>query len=356
MPFTPLRHDPPVLADAEWRPLLGRAKSICETNGLEFRLSQSWPEYAATQALALEDPSPGGLLVRMSEKGSIPEKEVEAWISLRGGQGRQEEQEGPRVFSFLETESGRKSLYRQYLDAKAGKEAEHAAGFRARRAIPAEDVQELSRITRAKQRLVPVYREVRLSRETALLGTEWMESWLMRRFLALCPGQIDNVLSIRESLLAPSSALGAEVPWFGRTVAAVTAWDPRSFAQAVSGVPDLFEAERPGFVPGSWTDMRISLWLPAADFPDPVDRLAEFLRNAHAPVTVRKRNGASFTLDVPEKSARRKAVLAGRGTRSDGGTTMELVLGAKFHLADFLSSFGGSGASRSALMEILSVR
>ena len=348
MPFTPLRHDPPVLAEAAWRPLLGKAKSICETNGLEFRLSQSWPEYAATQALALDDPSVADLLVRLSEKEGVAEKEVEAWISGRSGQER------PGAFSFLETESSRQSLLRQYFDAKAGKDATYAQSS-GRRSVQTESVRELSGITQAKHKLAPTYREVLLPRETALLGTEWMESWLMRRFLALCPAQIDNVLSIRESLLAPSQALGADIPWFGRSVAAVTAWDPQSFAEAARGVPELFDAERRDFVPGSWTDMRISLWLPAAHFPRPADRLAEFLRDSHAPVTIRG-NGDAFTLVVPEKSARRKAVLSGSGVGTDAGTALELSLGAKFRLEDFLLSFGGPAASRGALTEVLSVR
>jgi len=354
MPFTPLRHDPPVLTDAAWRPLLGRAKSICETNGLEFRLSQSWPEYAATQALAMDDPSVADLLVRLSEREGVPEKEVEEWISGRSGQGGDGDQERPRAFSFLETEPSRKSLLRQYLDAKAGKDGAYALST-GRRSVQTESVHKLSGITQAKHKLVPVYREVLLPRETALLGTEWMESWLMRRFLALCPAQTDNVLSIRESLLAPSEALGADIPWFGRSVAAVTAWDLQSFAEAASGVPELFDAERRHFVPGSWTDMRVSLWLPAAHFPRPADRLAEFLRDSHAPVTIR-RNGDAFTFVVPEKSARRKAVLSGSGAGTDEGATLELSLGAKFRLEDFLVSFGSRSASRGALTEVLSVR
>ncbi len=51
MPFTPLRHDPLVLQERAGKAAAGRVKSICETNGFEFRLSTSWPEYAATQVL-----------------------------------------------------------------------------------------------------------------------------------------------------------------------------------------------------------------------------------------------------------------------------------------------------------------
>ena len=71
MPFTPLRHDPAVLDEHACRVLSGQVKSACETNGFEFRLSSSWPEYAATQALAAGGYSLHVLLQKMSEAGSI---------------------------------------------------------------------------------------------------------------------------------------------------------------------------------------------------------------------------------------------------------------------------------------------
>jgi len=53
MPFTPLRYDRLYLDEAHWRPLIGQAKSACETNGFEFRLAFDWPTYCVTQVLAL---------------------------------------------------------------------------------------------------------------------------------------------------------------------------------------------------------------------------------------------------------------------------------------------------------------
>jgi hypothetical protein len=52
MPFTPLAHDRLFLQEAEWEPLVREARDAVETVG-EFRLASSWPEYAASQVLAL---------------------------------------------------------------------------------------------------------------------------------------------------------------------------------------------------------------------------------------------------------------------------------------------------------------
>jgi len=370
MPFTPLRYDPPVLPESAWRPLAGRAKSICETNGFEFRLSTQWPEYAATQVLALSHHSPADLLVGLSDKGCVLEDlpsgakdDVEEWLRKAGSWENGDQQASGFAFSFLETENSRKALLRQYLAAKAGRDAGYASGPVSSNpnVIPAQSVRELAELTQAKHRLSPVFREALFPRETAGMGVEWKESWIMRRLLALCPGQIDNMLSIRESLLERSGVFGADAAWFGKSVVAVTAWDQESFAQAVVGLPELFGAVIHGFTPGSLTRVDLSLFLSTQHFPDTVDRLATFLKDSHAPVTV-KREGGAFDLIVPDKSARRKVIYRARGVRSDDGVLLSLTIGAKFDLGRFLSSFADPSASstdlsgrRSAVVEVLRV-
>ncbi|HTP59430.1 MAG TPA: radical SAM protein, partial [Spirochaetia bacterium] len=152
MPFTPLRYDAPVLSEAAWRPLAGKAKSICETNGFEFRLAHAWPEYLATQALALSDVSLSDLLVRLSEQGCVSsaglppggDSVVADWVREHPDPGEKPPSHG-FAFSFLETEAGKSSLARQFQAAKAGKDASYTPGGRFRDGVPAESVQELSR-------------------------------------------------------------------------------------------------------------------------------------------------------------------------------------------------------------------
>ena len=175
----------------------------------------------------------------------------------------------------------------------------------------------------------------------------------MRRFIAFCPKQIDNVLAFSESLADPSGIFPPEVFWFGRSIVKVTAWDMDSFAQAALSTPGLFGPEVKGFVAGAWSAVTIILSLSIHSLPDPVDALASFLNDCHAPVTI-KRSGSAFGFVVPDKSARKRVVLAGKGTRSAHGVSMELSLGAKFRLGDFLRSLG-SETARHALVEILRI-
>ncbi len=111
MPFTPLRHDPPVLQEADWKQVIGKVKATCETNGFEFRLSLSWPDYAATQVLALGGHSLHRLLLQLAAEGPMidapmPARSraaVEEWIGMHRGELEGEKKKGhPFGFSFLD--------------------------------------------------------------------------------------------------------------------------------------------------------------------------------------------------------------------------------------------------------------
>jgi radical SAM superfamily enzyme YgiQ (UPF0313 family) len=364
MPFTPLRYYALLLSETAWRALAGRAKSLCETNGFEFRLSTPWPEYAATQVLAVSHSSLAYFLVDLSVKGSVSsdslpsggQQMVDTWLREHGPQVQTEKQEDHLfAFNFLETMKSRKALYGQYRAARDGEARSYIARpvDSSGSGILPEKVRQLAQITSGKHKLLPSYWQVVFVAETAGLGTEWRDSWLMRRLLTLFPGQTDNVLSIRESLLAQSAALGAETAWFGRSVAAVTAWDQKEFEQAAHRIPELFVTPAVDFKPKTWTTLLVSLSLSASLFPDALERFAGFLNDSHAPVTI-KRQGESFILVVPEKSARRKVVLAGMATRKAETVHLRLTLGAKARLGDFLDSFG-TEARRSVVVEVSGV-
>jgi hypothetical protein len=114
LPFTPLRHDGCMLDERAWRPIIGRAKSACETHGFEFRLAARWDEYAATQALAAGDCDAHEML----EGSSAGE-----WIVARAAELAAEKPAAhPFPFAFLEDAESRGALARQYEKAKAGRD------------------------------------------------------------------------------------------------------------------------------------------------------------------------------------------------------------------------------------------
>ena len=129
MPFTPLRHDPLILQERAWRAIGGRVKSVCETNGFEFRMSSSWSEYAATQVLARGGYSLHALLEQMSEAGCVTDsglsgkarQALERWLDANGEAMSAEKPRGFEFpFGFLDDEESRRFLHGQYERAKQG--------------------------------------------------------------------------------------------------------------------------------------------------------------------------------------------------------------------------------------------
>ncbi len=197
MPFTPLRHDPPVLQERAWQGISGRVKSVCETNGFEFRLSSSWPEYAATQALASGGHALFSLLEKMSEAGCVTDagladqarQAVERWIHANGETISAEKPlDSPFPFGFLDDERSRRFLYGQYERAKHGRDGGYARKLSGRDA--AQDggligqARALDELMHKKRRLRPVYVQALLPREAAGMGAPWIDAWLLRQFLA----------------------------------------------------------------------------------------------------------------------------------------------------------------------------
>jgi hypothetical protein len=381
MPFTPLRHDPPVLDEAAWRPMIGRAKSICETHGFEFRMAMSWTQYRATQVLALGDHSLHGLLLGLAREGCIDERGVpgsgpslvDEWLAARADAMAAEKPLGyPFPFPFLDDEDMRASLHRQYVKATAGidqgycrKGEEGTEGCMdcpgctrsVRRStsasVPADAVGQLRPLMERKRRLAPVAVTARVPREAAGFGREWREAWLMRALLQGRPDQIDNVLAIKEILPEATAVLDADVPWFGETVVAVTAWDT-DVLRGVFPLGDAFGPLRDEDQPDVFRKMRMTLTLPRRWFSDAPSRLAAFLRDAHAPVTI-SRAGAVLKLDAHDKALKRKMLLAGSCEETGDDYRLDLVIGPKMDLGAWLRSFDEPGAARLALAEIVRI-
>ncbi len=132
MPFTPLRYDGLILEEKEWRPRIGRAKSICQTNGFEFRLAAGMLDYRLTQVLAAGGYAVTRLVERLASRGAVYDGRfppqageiLDEWLSRNGEEAKDlqaEKPEGfPFAFGFLETERERSSLYERYQQAKAG--------------------------------------------------------------------------------------------------------------------------------------------------------------------------------------------------------------------------------------------
>jgi len=151
------------------------------------------------------------------------------------------------------------------------------------------------------------------------------------------------VLSVNVSFAAD------DLSWYGQTVAAVIAWDNERFARNLGGP---FVGILDGFQPEAVKSTRVRVELPGAYFPDPAQRLADFLRDAHAPVTL-SRAGKTAKLSASPRSLKKKLLLSGTCRVRGAVSVLELEIGQRPFLREWLESFGDSRSARRALVQIL---
>jgi len=394
MPFTPLRHDALLLEEKAWKPLIGRAKSICETAGFEFRLATSWDEYLLTQVLASGGHALSGFLQRSAERGLsydggpaaalrgiFDEWRREAGFSLEA-LSREKGEDHPFPLGFLEAREPPGTLWRRWRialsatdhgycrrsgwdgkDCKAceacGRPEGRDRAVRRPQVPHREAAVSLGRLVAAKQVLVPVRLEVRIPEEAATRDPEWLEAWMLRELLRLHPTLVENALALRVLALAPGRGGRYPFPWYGLTHAALTAWDPAAALAQLPAAGDRGAAGGFSSCPAAAgaavpAALRVRMRLPAEAFPDAGRRLAAYCQAAHAPVVV-ERTDDGYRLSVPAGSRKRKVLLEGRYAAGEGDTVLDLLAGPRFDFQAFLSSFPAPDACDRALGEVLEV-
>ncbi len=410
MPFTPLRYDRLYLEEKPWRPLIGRAKSLCETHGFEFRLAAEWKDYRIIQVLAIGGYSLSGLLEAMAcgdvvydGRFSPQAQEVlNEWLAGQEGSGdRGGENDGDRIgeghngagfygeparekpedyafpFAFLETARERASLWAGYLAAKAGKDKGYgaAAFLEAKRRASAglhdamaaasasasqsnNQTAELAELVSRKSRLSPVFTRVRVPREAAGMGADWLNACLLRALIALRPEQAKNILSVRETLMSAWLGGSPALPWHGWALAAVTAWDAEQARETIGGARD--SAEETGFrweplpaepAPATFKSARLVADLDAEFFPDSQRVISNALHAQHVPFTVKKEmDGYAFV--VAEKALKKKAFFSAALRKNGAGTRLEILAGPKLDAAALFKEFPLPRAVLQAVFEV----
>lgn len=361
MPFTPLRHDPLVLHERAWKAAAGRVKSICETNGFEFRLSMSWPEYAATQVLARGEYSLHELLEQLSDAGCVTDSGLNGrahhalaqWVDANEEAISAEQPLGSSFpFGFLDDEKSRRFFHAQYEKAKKGLDAGYSdPRSLSRTEVSRSTVAALDELMTRKHRLRPLHVIARVPKEAAGMGGPWIDAWLLRAFLARHPEQADNVLSVTEAFAGAEGVIADEVPWFGQTIAAVIAWDTALLSASLGDEAGPLGAIVQDFDREAARTLEVLIELPSRSFPHAAERLAEFLRDAHAPVTLSRR-GDMETFTVAEKALKKRLLMAGTCRSGETEAVLELAIGSRPFLGEWLRSFGQPQGARDALVEI----
>jgi hypothetical protein len=212
----------------------------------------------------------------------------------------------------------------------------------------------MAELMRRKARLKPVLCELEVPPEAAGGSPELLEARMLAGILQRHPALLDNLLSVRETLFAGRSPRDRFPPWHGRTLFALTAWEPEAVTAALQA------RALPPAASVDW--LRLRLELPGGFFPRAGERLAEYLESEHAPVTAR-RGAAGLVLEPGPRALKRRVLLAGvvraAGGREEGrpdsaeGALAELTVGPRFRLRRYLDLFAEPEAWRRARVQVL---
>lgn len=370
MPFTPLAFDPVPLEEAAWRRICGRLKSTCETHGFEFRMAMRWTEWLLSQLAALGGHRVHGLLERLAARGLVYDAElprgartvIEEWCREEPGAlaelAADKSADHPFPFAFLAGPPSRSTLRASWEAGVRERDALRATAGRtpppvtlpiprAASPLPAA-TQALHAILAAKRR--PAVRHVRVEvpREAHGFGGEWLDAWLARAAFLAHPELVDEVLSVREALVAPWCGALLPAAWHGATVATVTA---REWSDAAARA---FGPEVAGFAPGVFASLEIEVDLPHEVFPWAAEGIAAWLREDRAPATV-SRSGTGWSIALPEAWRKRRALLGGGWRDTGAGLVVAMRVGPRFDLPGFLAGVAGPEAARLAAVRIAGV-
>jgi radical SAM superfamily enzyme YgiQ (UPF0313 family) len=372
MPFTPLAHDRLFLEERDWEPLVREARAAVEPVG-EFRLASSWPQYAVSQVLAL-----GGYwlhepLEAMAEAGLCYDRELPAaawrllseWLRAHPRESEELAGEKPpdHLFplGFVRTPvqaSARYDQYRQAVESLTSGQPDRSPLHPARMRLPAEAPAAMTELMRRKARLKPVYAALGVPREAAGGSPEWLEAWMLGRLLERHPALIENLLSVREILFAGQGPRDRFPPWFGRSVFALTGWEPEALAAALGDDPGegaLWETVLPAAARApAAAEIRLRLELPGRFFPQAAERLGQYLAAEHAPATARRLD-SELHLEPGARALKHKVLLAGVVRQAADGVVAELTIGPRFRLRRYLELFPEPEAWRRALVQVLEV-
>ncbi len=406
MPFTPLRHDRLFLDEEEWRPLIGRIKSACETNDFEFRLAFDWADYCVSQVLAL-----GGYwliepVVALAQKGYCFDTalspaywaEFKDWMEKAGHWNDaflgEKGLDYDFALDFVESKVSGEFLYRQYrppsLPPGRGEDGGYCLGNHEqpghclgcgacadeeqRRAITQHQIRQpergayqarLREVMARKRRLQPLYFRFQVEPWLAGVSAEFLNAFVFREIVGQCPELVDNLLSVRESLFTVRPNDGRFPGMSGETVFALKAWDFGALEMGIETRSLSLRLQKNlvspanDFVPGVFTRLRLEVRLPGEFFPNPRARLEEYLRGAYVRYSVRREAGG-YRFDVARKALKKKILFGGffckRSDAREGDEFFaSLDVGPKFDLMAFLRTFGGKGRHHHARVRVLEI-
>jgi radical SAM superfamily enzyme YgiQ (UPF0313 family) len=391
MPNTPLRYDRLFLDREPWDRLIRRVKSSCESRGMEFRLSSSWTEYVAGQALAAGGHELAEVVAQLAGEGFCFDGSLLASCAdrLRGtlsdATAGEKGADAKFPFGFVQRVVPDTFLYRQFQRAKAMRDTGYCLGQKCQKcgacvsadertaivkrkrapAVRKEQAEALDNLTRRKSSLPTIYFRARLSSAFGGVGPEWAGAALMRLILTARPALADTLLSVEDALFGDADLRERFPIMSGETAIGVRGWDSEALTRELrgcrfaargamescvsrSGIGNdsggrnvhTFRSKEEDddfvlsigdvvepFVPGRFKSASLALEWPG-DVSAATDALCAWLKAEKFAFT-RRRDGQAWALDVAP--ARQKSgLIGGRIEELDGKVRVTLPVGPRF--------------------------
>ena len=363
MPNTPLAYDRLFLDEAEWRFCVDGAAAACRRAQLECRFAFDWPDYLGTQLLAACGHSDAEAVVALACQGLSchgPWREEEAahlLKTLRSPTPHGRVAHAANAFPFVTRAVSEAFLLKRWEEARqfidsgyclgascAGcgacadaSERTALTGHSRSPDIPGSVIESVARIEADKRRLPRMYLRALLPDDFAGHSPAWVSARLMQAILSRHPGLTDSLLDAEESLFSTGENEDRMIIPSGETVLALRAWDSAAAAEAMAGIPALFDATplRHAFVPGAFARATWRLFTAAA--PREAAKLAsDWLSGLRLPHTLR-RDGGAWRLDLAPAAAKKKCVFDLSARPEPQGTCVTVTFSPKAAVRDLLS-------------------
>ncbi|HTX72467.1 MAG TPA: hypothetical protein VMC79_06540, partial [Rectinemataceae bacterium] len=380
LPFTPLQFDALELREPQLAALSGKLQSLCEAQGIEFRLAVGFEDYYVDQLLALGGPALAPWLERVPERGFLFDGSVGAGCaeSLRafadqagffGGAFEAEKAEDWRpALGFIEPEAHHGILRAHYEAARECRDRALCLGgpcsdcgacvepedrvllgshAMERPASPAYR-ERLARLVSAKQQFRRVFVQVGLPPGLDGATAQYRSSWLLRALASGAPDSTRAIFLAEEALFSSARLEGLLPHFYGECVFSLGGPDPDLIRALLGklGYRVLEELPEPSWIRA---DLRIAPEWARDAYP----ALRDWLAREHVEV-IERREGGGRLLDVPERGRKRHLLYAvHEAPRSDGAPLqLRLDLGHRARLADWLDRLGPA-CTRSAGIRVL---
>jgi radical SAM superfamily enzyme YgiQ (UPF0313 family) len=353
IPRTPLQYAPLALDEAALRRVSDRLVAASVASGIDFRLASRFDEYCVDQLLTLRGEALAPWLETVPARGAVYDGALDKgiWASLKafaegrgllgpdftGEKGADYQPPLAALKGGCALEPGAEILYREYEEAKAGRD-KRLSLERHIRPASLEEIDRIARLKAAKAAFKPLLVAVELPDSLSGATESYKAAWVLRRLLAAAPGSETLVFEAKEALFSSGEVGGLPEGFTGKTLYALFGPKESSLAAAAAaaGFPPFAGADGLGKDAAVPASFEVEVFLPDG-IPGRDRALARYLAEEKLAFTEgRTETGRAFT--IPPKDMKKRIVLAATSEEGAEGSRLILCLGPKARLSPWLKA------------------